>query len=92
VIPKAVTPNTIRIRWQNLRPFFSWWAKETEVTNPFDQADVPKLEEAPIAIVAYDDLRRLLHACDGRDFESRRDEALIRLMVGPVPVSARWCR
>jgi integrase len=28
------------------------------------------------------DLRLLLHACDGKDFESKRDEALIRLMIG----------
>lgn len=81
-VPKMVTANTIRIRWQNLRPFFSWSSKETETTNPFDQADTPRLEETAVAVVAYDDLRLLIHACDGRDFESKRDEALIRLMVG----------
>src|SRR5262245_15073519 len=26
--PRPVAPNTVRIRWANLRPFFSWWAKE----------------------------------------------------------------
>jgi integrase/recombinase XerC len=81
-IPKKVTGNTIRIRWQNLRPFFSWWSKEMDAPNPFDQADTPGLEESPVPVVAYDDLRLLLHACDGKDFESKRDEALIRLLIG----------
>ena len=47
-VPKLVTPNTIRIRWQNLRPFFSWWAKEMDTANPFDQADTPRLDEAAV--------------------------------------------
>ena len=81
-MPKLVTPNTIRIRWQNLRPFFSWWAKEYESANPFDQADVPKLDEAAVPVVPYESLRLLIHACDGKGFENKRDEALIRLMVG----------
>ncbi len=49
---------------------------------PFDQADVPKLEEAAVPVVPQTDLRLLIHACDGEDFESKRDEALIRLMIG----------
>lgn len=81
-VPKMVTANTIRIRWQNLRPFFSWWAKEMETDNPFDQADTPRLDEAPVDVVPFEDLRLLIHACDGKDFESKRDEALIRLMIG----------
>jgi site-specific recombinase XerD len=81
-VPQMVTANTIRIRWQNLRPFFSWWAKEMETGNPFDQADTPRLDEAAVPVVRYDDLRLLIHACDGKDLESKRDEALIRLMVG----------
>ena len=81
-VPAKVTANTVRIRWQNLRPFFSWWAKEYGTSNPFDQADTPKLEEAAVPVVPRDDLRLLIHACDGKDFESKRDEALIRLMIG----------
>ncbi len=81
-VPKMVTANTIRIRWQNMRPFFSWWAKEYEAPNPFDQADTPRLDEAAVPVVPYDDLRLLIHACDGKGFENKRDEALVRLMVG----------
>lgn len=79
--PRMVQPNTVRIRWQNLRPFFSWWAREMEEANPFDKADPPKLDEAPVPVVSIDVLRKLLHAAGGKEFEDRRDTALIRFMA-----------
>lgn len=79
--PRMVTANTIRIRWQNLRPFFSWWAAEMEETSPFDKADAPRLDESPLDVVPFEDLRLLLHACDGTGFEERRDTVLIRFMA-----------
>jgi site-specific recombinase XerD len=79
--PRKVAPNTARIRWQNLRPFFSWWSAEMDEPNPFDRADAPRLDELPVPVVPFDDLRRLLHACDGKEFEERRDTALVRLLT-----------
>jgi site-specific recombinase XerD len=79
--PATVSANTVRIRWQNLRPFFSWWAAEMDEPNPFDKADPPKLKEQAVRIVPLDDVRALLHAADGKDFEARRDTALIHLMI-----------
>ena len=43
---------------------------------------MPKLDEAAVPVVPYESLRLLIHACDGKGFENKRDEALIRLMVG----------
>ena len=80
-VPRPIQPNTVRIRWQNLRPFFSWWAEEMEEPNPFDKADVPRLEERPVPVVALDDVRAMLHACAGTDFEARRDTAIIRFLI-----------
>ena len=80
-IPRPIQPNTVRIRWQNLRPFFSWWAEEMEEPNPFDKADTPRLEERPVPVVALDDVRAMLHACAGTDFEPRRDTAIIRFLI-----------
>jgi site-specific recombinase XerD len=80
-IPRPIQPNTVRIRWQNLRPFFSWWAEEMEEPNPFDKADTPRLEERPVPVVALDDVRAMLHACAGTDFEARRDTAIIRFLI-----------
>ena len=80
-MPRPIQPNTVRIRWQNLRPFFSWWAEEMEEPNPFDKANTPRLEERPVPVVALDDVRAMLHACAGTDFEPRRDTAIIRFLI-----------
>ncbi len=79
--PRLIRPNTVRIRWQNLRPFFSWWAHEMEETNPFDKADVPRLEDHPVPVVALDNVRAMLLACASSDFEARRDTAIIRFLI-----------
>lgn len=63
-VPRLITPATRRIRYINLRPFFSWWAKEFEADNPFARADAPGEDRpAPIPIVELDDVRRLIAAC-----------------------------
>ena len=79
--PRPVALNTVRIRWANLRPFFTWWAAELETVSPFLKADTPKLMERPVPVVSLGDLRALLHAADGKGYEERRDQALIRFMV-----------
>lgn len=45
----------------------------------------PFVPEKPVAMPSIDDLRALLKACEGTDFEARRDTAVIRLLadVGP---------
>src|SRR5690349_7986953 len=59
-IPRTLTPATRRIRYINLRPFFSWWAKEFDRDNPFARADAPGEDRpAPIPVVELDDVRRL---------------------------------
>lgn len=80
-VARQVQPNTVRIRWQNLRPFFTWWAKEMDEPNPFDDADVPRLEETAIPVIPLDNLRAMLKACAGKDFEDRRDTAIIRFLL-----------
>jgi site-specific recombinase XerD len=79
--PSTIAANTVRIRWQNLRPFFSWWATEMDEPSPFTRADPPRLAENPVRVISMHDVRLLLHACDGKDFEARRDTALIRLLI-----------
>lgn len=79
--PKVLEASTRRIRYANLRPFFSWWAKEFDATNPFDRADPPGDDRpAPIPVVELDDVRRLLTVCAGTDFAARRDTAIIRVL------------
>lgn len=66
--------------WRNLRPFFSWWAKETEQPNPFAGADVPGARTEPLPVLHLDDIRKLLEACKGKELADRRDEAIIRVL------------
>jgi site-specific recombinase XerC len=41
----------------------------------------PQLPEQPVEVVGPEHLARLLKACEGRDFTSRRDTAIIPLLV-----------
>ena len=52
-----VAPTTVAVYWRNLRPFFSWWAKEVEVTNPFAGADVPSAKPQDPDVIDLDDIR-----------------------------------
>jgi site-specific recombinase XerD len=77
---KGVTAATVDLRWRNLRPFFAWWAKETETPNPFAGADVPTAPVDLPDVIHVDDIRALIKVCQGRSFEDRRDEVIIRLL------------
>jgi site-specific recombinase XerD len=81
MVEQPIEASTRRIRFTNLRPFFGWWAKEYEATNPFDRADTPgDPANAPIPVVELDDVRRLLATCAANDFIDRRDNAIIRIL------------
>jgi site-specific recombinase XerD len=80
LVASDLASTTIAIVWRNLRPFFSWWAKETDAENPFDRADTPSAESKPPPVIPLDDIRRLLAACSGKDFAARRDTAAIRIL------------
>jgi integrase len=76
----TVAPQMVAIYWRNLRPFFAWWAKETDQPNPFAGADVPSAELNPPDVIHLDDIRTLLETCKGRDFADRRDNAINRVL------------
>jgi integrase len=79
--PRPIEPSTRRIRYINLRPFFSWWAKEFDAPNPFDRADPPgEVREQPVPVVELEDVRKLLATCSGKEFADRRDNAIIRIL------------
>jgi len=76
----GIAPATVSVYWRNLRPFFSWWAKETDQPNPFRGADVPAAPLEPPDVIHLDDIRALLDTCKGTDFAARRDNAIIRVL------------
>ena len=75
-------PNTVGARYRALSVFFRWCLDEGEIREtPMARVKPPIMPEQPPAILAADDLKRLLKACDGRDFDARRDAAMIRLLL-----------
>jgi site-specific recombinase XerC len=50
-------------------------------TNPMERMKPPQLPEQPVEMVGPEHLTRLLRTCEGRDFASRRDTAIILLLV-----------
>src|SRR5581483_7989992 len=65
-----------------LRAFFVWLLEESEITaSPMARIKPPQVPEEPPEVLSDDELRRLLKTCDGKDFDSRRDMAILRLLI-----------
>lgn len=68
--------------YRALHAFFNWLVAEDELkASPMARMHMPKEPEAPPPILTDAELRKLLKACEGRDFYARRDMALIRLFI-----------
>lgn len=70
------------VRFRALKRFFGWLEDEGEIPeSPFKRVKAPRVRPEPPAVLSADDLRRILAACAGPDFEARRDTALIRFLI-----------
>jgi site-specific recombinase XerD len=75
-------PSTASIRYRALQQFFKWAVDEGEIpVSPMAKMRPPIIPESPPPVVSDADLTKLLKACDGKDHLSRRDAALIRLLL-----------
>lgn len=75
-------PATAHAHHRALVQFFKWAGEEGELDrSPMEFIRPPIVPDVPVAVVSEDDLRRLLKACDGRDFVNRRDTAILRLLI-----------
>lgn len=68
-----------------LQQYFAWYANEEDRPNPFDKVAVPaapKSDENPPQVLTVDQLATLIKDAErSRDFESRRDAAILRLFA-----------
>lgn len=74
---------SVKNRHDGIRQFFRWCEEEGEVPegrNPMRHVKAPQVPQNPPDVLREDDIRALLSACEGREFEDRRDSALIMLM------------
>jgi integrase/recombinase XerC len=75
-------PATAHNRYRGLHAFFKWAVAEGDLeASPMDGMKPPQLPEQPVEVVQPEHLVSLLKTCEGRDFTSRRDTAIILLLV-----------
>jgi site-specific recombinase XerD len=75
-------PSTAHNRYRGLHAFFKWAVAEGDLAaSPMDGMRPPQLPEQPVGVIRAEHLTRLLRTCEGRDFTSRRDTAIILLLI-----------
>ena len=73
---------TVSIAFRSVRPFFRWLVDEDEIDrSPMDKMKTPTPPMNPPAVLKYDEIPKLLAVCKGADFISRRDLAILSLML-----------
>jgi site-specific recombinase XerD len=73
---------TVAKHYRSLQQLFKWLEDEGEVTaSPMARMRPPAVPEQPVPILTDDELRRLLDAAKGTDFDARRDTAILRAFI-----------
>lgn len=79
---RGMRPATVSQRYRSLQQFFRWLADEGEIRrSPMATMKPPHVPEEPPPVLTEDELRNLLKACEGTEFDERRDSAIIRLFL-----------
>lgn len=75
-------PATAANRYRSLHVFFEWLREEGEIReSPMARMKPPRVPEPQTPVLTEEQLRALLRTCDGRDFLSRRDAAILYLFI-----------
>ena len=75
-------PATASNRFKSLQQYFKWMVEEGEIKeSPMRKMRPPAIPEQPVEVLTDENIQALLRACEGQDFSSRRDMAVIRLLV-----------
>ncbi len=76
-----VKPATLSIEFRALQQFWRWALEEEEIDrSPMERMQAPRVPESPVPVVSIDDFRRLLRACEGKDYNERRDTAILLVL------------
>jgi site-specific recombinase XerD len=74
------SPATAALRYRSLKVFYSWLVDEEELDeSPMRKLKAPTVPEQPVPVLSANDVRALLDTAKGRDFNDRRDAAIMRL-------------
>lgn len=78
----ATSSGTARSHFAGVRHFFRWALAEGEADlDPTDGIKTPAPNDPTTPVLGVDEVRALLSACAGRDFQARRDAAIILLFL-----------
>ncbi len=78
--PQPYEPAYANNQFRAIQQFWKWYAVEEDVPNPIAAMSPPQLPDKVVPVLGDQDLARLISQCDkGKDFESRRDAAILRL-------------
>ena len=73
---------TVAVRYRSLQQWFKWLVEEGELgADPMARIAAPTVPEQPVPLLTDSELSTLLATCTGRNFNERRDQAIIRLFV-----------
>ena len=75
-------PATANHRFRGCQRFFNYLVEEGELkASPMARMKPPHIPEAPPPVLSKAEQSRLLATCEGTDFESRRDRAIISVFL-----------
>ena len=75
-------PKTASVRYGALLQFFKWCVEEDEISaSPMAHTKPPQVPKAETAVIRDAQLKKLLRACEGREFDQRRDTAILRVFL-----------
>lgn len=79
---ERLAPATVAKHYRSLQQFWKWLEDDGEIpTSPMARTHPPHVPEQPVPVLSDDELRKLLDACKGADFDARRDTAVIRVFL-----------
>jgi site-specific recombinase XerD len=77
-----LSPSTAAKHYRSLQQLWKWLLDDGEITrSPMERMSPPAVPEQPVPVLTDDELRRLLEAAKGTDFEHRRDTAILRILI-----------
>jgi site-specific recombinase XerD len=77
----VVKPTTLSVEFRALQQFWRWAIDEDEVDrSPMERMKAPRVPDSPVPVVSVEDFRKLLRTAEGRDYNARRDTAILMLM------------
>ena len=74
-------PSTAHNRYRGLHAFYRWLEEEEDLPSPMAKMKPPAVPDQPIPVLGEPQLRALFAVCAGKDFDARRDTALLMMLL-----------